>query len=243
MYNRTLFRPLSFFSFLLSVSFFLLIITPQRSVRAANVPGVPLQELKKIQKFYNDLSSLSFDFRQLTRSNGRQRTGAGNSVFYRASSGLPGIMRWDYSKPDTQIILNDGNELSIYTKKDKQLIIMSARKLQSDLTYAFFSGKRNLLDDFTPLSPDSRFMGSPTDRNLLAVKLVPKKPDGQTKAIHLWFDQQFLIRKLILEDHFETITELTFSNIRFNALPKNSPQTMAKLVQLNLPSDTEIIRQ
>jgi outer membrane lipoprotein carrier protein len=203
---------------------------------------VPLHELEKIQKFYRGLTSFSFDFHQTTRSNGRNREGSGNSTFYRPSSNTPGIMRWDYTKPDTQIILNDGKELSIYTQKDKQLIIMSADKLQSDITYSFFSGKRNLLDDFKSLPADNRFASDPAHKDLMVVQLTPKKPHGQIKALHFWFDNKSMVRKLIMEDHFETITALTFSNIKFNALPRNSTKTMAELVQLNLPSNTEIIK-
>ncbi|MCI5221855.1 MAG: outer membrane lipoprotein carrier protein LolA [Candidatus Electrothrix sp. AR4] len=209
---------------------------------AAN-PPVPLQKLKKIQNIYRGLTSLSFDFHQTTRGNGRSRKGAGNSIFYRPASDIPGIMRWDYTKPDTQIILNDGKELSIYTRKDNQLIIMSADKLQSDITYSFFAGKRNLLDDFNPLPIEARFTEKSDQQDLLAVRLIPKQPHGQIKSLHFWFDNKSMIRKLIMEDHFETITELTFSNITFNTLPKNSEKIAAELVQLNLPSNTEIIKR
>lgn len=204
--------------------------------------AVPIQELEKIQGFYRGLTSFSFDFHQTTRSNGRDREGAGHSTFYRPTSDVPGIMRWDYTKPGTQIILNDGKELSIYTKKDKQLIIMSADKLQSDITYSFFAGKRNLLDDFKALPADNRFAADSARQGLMIVQLTPKQPHGQIKSLHFWFDNKSMVRKLVMEDHFETITELTFSNIKFNALSKNSEKTMAELVQLNLPADTEIIK-
>ena len=209
----------------------------------ASPTTVPLQELKEIQKIYHTLTSLSFDFQQTTRSGGRDRKGAGYSTFYRPTSDLPGIMRWDYTKPDTQIILNDGKELSIYTQKDKQLIIMSAEKLQSDITYSFFAGNRNLLDDFNPLPVDGRYAADSAHQDLLAVQMIPKQPHGQIKSLHFWFDKKSMIRKLIMEDHFETITELTFSNIKFNALPKNSAKKTAELVQLNLPPHTEIIKR
>jgi outer membrane lipoprotein carrier protein len=210
--------------------------------RAAEAAEVPLEQLEKIQQFYRNLTSLSFDFKQITNSNGRTREGAGNSIFYRSSSTSSGIMRWDYTKPGKQIILNDGKELSIYTKKDKQLLIMSAKKMQSDITYSFFIGKRDIKDDFKLLPPDSRFAGkNPSD---IAVQLIPKQPHGQIKSLHFWFDKDAKkIKRLLMEDHFETTTDLIFKNIEFNALPADSSQTTADLIRLNLPSDTEIIRQ
>lgn len=152
-------------------------------------------------------------------------------------------MRWDYSKPGKQIILNDGKELSIYTEKDKQLLIMSAQKLQSDITYSFFVGKRDLKEDFDLLPVASHFASKMNGQSGIAVQLVPKQPHGQIKSLHFWFDKDERIRRLIMEDHFETTTELIFSNIQVNTLPADSPQTIAQLVQLNIPSDTEIIRQ
>ena len=200
------------------------------------------QQVESIQTLYRDLVSLSFDFNQLSRSNGRNRHGGGKGVFYRPGT-EESIMRWDYSEPDPQIILNNGSKLSIYSKNDNQLIVTSSEELQSDITYAFFSGKRNLTDDFTPLAPDNRFIFAQEDPKMKAIQLLPKTLHNQIKSLHIWFDGEFLIHKLIMEDHFGSLTELTFSNIRLNELPAASPETVAELVRLELPPDTEIIRQ
>jgi len=202
-----------------------------------------MQQVEKIQQLYRALTSLSFDFNQITRTGNRSREGSGNAVFYRPGNNKPGVMRWNYTAPDSQIILNDGNTLSIYTRNDRQVIITSAEELQSDITSAFFSGTRNLLDDFTPLPSADRFVVHAEGMELQAVQLLPRKPHAQIKKIHLWFDKNFIIQRLILEDHFDSITELTFSNIKLNPLPVHSAETLASIVQLDLPSDTEIIRQ
>ena len=234
MIERNTFRIFAVFICFFFVTF------PQRTHAAA---GVPLAKLEKIQQFYRNLTSLSFDFKQITDSNGRTREGAGKSIFYRPGSMSSGIMRWNYTSPGKQIILNDGKELSIYTEKDKQMLIMSARKMQSDITYSFFVGKRDLEDDFKILPVDSRYRASAKARSELAVQLIPRQPHGQISSLHFWFDKDSKIKRIIMEDHFETTTELLFSNIQFNALPADSSQTLAQLVHLNLPSDTEIIRQ
>ena len=213
---------------------------PELSASPAPVPEI---QVEKMQHIYRNLTSLSFDFSQVTRTGGREREGAGNAVFYRPGGDKPGVMRWNYTEPDTQIILNDGSKLSIYTKKDRQVIVTSAKELQSDITYSFFAGTRNLLDDFTALPPDNRFVFRAGDQELQAVQLVPKEPHGQIRALHLWFNKDFLIRRLIMEDHFDSITELTFTNIKLNPLPADSPETLADIVQLNLPAGTEVISQ
>ena len=201
------------------------------------------QQVNSLQKLYRGLVSLSFDFSQTTTSSGRSRYGAGNAVFYRPGSDQPGIMRWNYNKPDPQIILNDGSKLFIYSQKDKQVIITSAEALQADITYAFFAGNSDLLTDFKPVAPDDRFIFKSGDASVQAIQLVPRKPHGQIKSLHLWFDSGFIIQKVIMEDHFDTLTELTFTEIKMDSLPADSAATVTDLVKLDLPEDTEVINQ
>jgi len=102
-------------SLLLTPVFLLCLLgLPLPEVSASPAP-IPEQQVEKIQDIYRDLTSLSFYFSQLTRTGGRGRQGAGTAIFYRPGS-KPGVMRWDYTEPDTQIILNDGKKLSIYTQ-------------------------------------------------------------------------------------------------------------------------------
>ncbi|MCI5146210.1 MAG: outer membrane lipoprotein carrier protein LolA [Candidatus Electrothrix sp. AR3] len=207
-----------------------------------SIPAQQLEHLKNIQKKYQKLTSLHFSFQQTVQSNGRLRYGEGNCIFYRSVSGRPGIMRWNYTKPDVQIILNDGKDLSIYTQKDKQLLVTSAKDLQTDIIYSFFSGNRNLLDDFTILPANDRFL-TQGDKKVLVVQLIPTQPHGQVRAIHLWFDEQSILRKLLMEDHFDTVTELIFTQVKFDTLAPESVEIATQLVLLELPPDTEVIKQ
>ncbi|CAK8721897.1 Outer membrane lipoprotein carrier protein LolA [Candidatus Electronema halotolerans] len=197
-------------------------------------------QVEAVQQRYRSLTSLSFNFRQTTGSGGRARHGAGNCIFYRPAPIRAGIMRWNYMAPDVQIIVNDGKQLSIYNEKDKQLLVSSAKELESDITYSLFAGKGNLLDDFSLEPADSR---AKTGNGLYVVKLVPKKPHGQIKSVHCWFDKNSVIRQLVLEDHFDTLTKLEFSNIKFNTFPANSAKVEEELVRLNVPQGTEVVRQ
>lgn len=202
------------------------------------------QQLFSLQQTYRDLTSLGFDFDQLTRTGLRTRTGSGNAVFLRTSDPeKPGIMRWNYTEPDPQIIVNDGDRLSIYTAKDHQLIVTSAAELNGDITYAFFSGTRNLSDDFLPETPDRRYGFALPDTPLEAIRLTPRKPHPQIKAVQLWFDQKYLIHRIIVEDHFDSITELTFTNIQTNSIDPGDRKQVEAILDLDLPPDTEIITQ
>ncbi len=226
-------------SFILPLLLVILLAAAPRGACAASETEL-LRQVEKIQQLYRSLTSFSFDFRQTTRSGRRDRHGAGSSVFYRPGSGRPGIMRWNYTEPDKQIILNDGKQLSVYTEKDKQVIVTSAKEMESDITASLFAGNRNLTDDFNVQPAESRFTSS-TD--VQVAQLVPKKPHGQIKTVHVWFDSKSMIRKLVMEDHFDTLTELEFSNIKFNELPAGSAKVTEELVRLDLPPGTEVVRQ
>ena len=202
------------------------------------------QQLAQLQEVYRNLSSLSFDFTQLTRTGLRSRPGKGTAVFVRMTDPKkPGIMRWNYTEPDPQVILNDGDNLSIYTENDHQLIVTSAAELNGDITFAFFSGTRNLTDEFLAAPPNNRYGFSLANTQLKALKLTPRKPHPQIKTVQLWFDDSFLLHRLLLEDHFDSITELTFTNIQTNTIGGDDQKQIQALLDLNLPSDTEIITQ
>ncbi len=206
--------------------------------------NTPEQDLAKLQQVYRGLHSLRFDFTQVTRTQMRTRKGAGTAVFLRTgNNGKEGIMRWNYTDPDPQVILNDGKNLTIYTPKDHQLLVTSAEQLNNDITYSFFSGKRNLDDDFIPQKPDSRYAFNIAGATLHTLRLIPRKPHPQIQAVRIWFDNHYLIRHLVLEDPFASVTELNFSNIETNTIDSKDIKAVQAILHLNLPPDTEILHQ
>jgi len=227
---------------ILPLLLFVLLAADLRGASAASETELR-QQVEKIQQLYRSQTSFSFDFRQITRSGRRARHGAGSSVFYRPGNGSPGIMRWNYAEPDKQIILNDGRQLFVYTEKDKQVLVTSAAELESDITASLFAGSRNLTDDFNVQPAQSRFVSGAAGQDIQVAQLVPKKPHGQIKTVHVWFDSRYMIRKLVMEDHFDTLTELVFNNIKFNQLPAGSAKVAEELVRLDLPPGTEVVRQ
>ena len=214
------------------------------AANAQATTSTPQQELTRLQQVYRDLHSLRFAFTQVTRTQMRTRKGAGTAIFLRTTDNSgQGIMRWNYTEPEPQIILNDGRNLSIYTPKDHQLIITSAKQLNNDITYSFFTGKRNLADDFVPQPPDTRYQFKIPKVALRALRLLPKKPHPQIQAVQIWFDDHYLIRHLVLEDPFSSVTELNFSNIETNSLDATDSKVVQAILDLNLPPDTEILHQ
>lgn len=209
-------------------------------------------QARTLQHLYAGLTSLTFDFQQITRTGGRERTGQGNAVFYKpvaattaaaktADRDLPrSVMRWNYAEPDRQVIINDGQTLSIYTEKDKQLIKTPAKELESDITYAFFAGNRNLLDDFEAQSPAEEVLSSRVGA-LQTLLLVPRTPHNQIRSVQIWFDERGVIQRLLLTDHFDAETDLHFSGIVLNSLPPHDRQQLESIISFQPPAGTEVI--
>lgn len=215
----------------------------------------PRQKAQELQQYYNSLTSITFDFSQVSRTSGRQRSGKGNAVFVKPQASSKktsstntqersgSVMRWNYTEPDMQVIINDGSTLSIYTDKDKQLIKTSARELESDITYSFFAGTRDLLEDFEVLPADNNKYIFSTTENLQPIKLVPRQPHNQIRAVFIWADDKNIIHHMLIEDHFDSITELHFANIALNPLQLSDKKTIDNITSFSIPPGTEIITQ
>lgn len=205
----------------------------------------------KLQQRYQSITSLQFSFEQQTMNAGRLRRGSGNGLFVRSTNTLKGqnnmspitIMRWNYLAPHKQVILNTGKELSIYTEEDNQLIITSASEMESDITFALFSGRMNMLDIFSFSHSAATGLEKNSGESLTSITLHPKDPHPQIHSLRLWFSPDFIIEKLILEDHFGSTTTIVLKDITLDGLdPKNEDQ-LGAILDLSLPDDTEIIRQ
>lgn len=191
----------------------------------------PEEKAAMLQETYDKTSSFTADFSQTTsmKLSKRQRKGHGSLVIKK-----PGLMRWDYQEPDRQVLICDGEEMSMYFSSAQQMIVMPAQEyLQSDVTYAFFAGSGNVLRDFNVGEiPDDYCCGDLPD-----LKLVPKKQHPQVESIYLWLDDRFLISRMKISDYYGSVTDLSFTNIKLNQ------KVSADRFRFVPPPGTEIVKQ
>ena len=191
----------------------------------------PEQIATRLQEAYEKTTSLSADFRQVTKMQGtqRKRLGSGTMVILK-----PGRIRWDYQTPDLQVLVSDGKKFSMYFAKSEQMIVRSVTEyLQSDVTYAFFTGAGNIVKDFSVLPAD--FKDAP---ETLGIKLIPKKDHPQVDFLHIFVTQdEYIIKRMQIVDQFGTVTDLYFKNIKMNQ------EIDPKLFSYTPPPETEIIQQ
>lgn len=198
----------------------------------------PSQVAEKLQKTYEAASNVVAAFQQTTtmKSSSRMRQGSGTMIFSK-----PGRMRWDYKSPDYQVIICDGETISMYFAKSEQMIVSSAKEyLRSDVTYSFFAGNGNILQDFEVAVPD---FANTTDNTYL-ITLTPRVTHPHVSLIYAWVSREtFLIKHLQIIDHFGTVTDLFFQNIHLDADQYEGRKITDDLFHFTPPSNTEIIEQ
>ncbi len=211
------------------------------SLSVSSQAETPVEAATRLQNKYDTIQSLSFDFVQQTRGQltGRPKTGRGRAYFVKNTN--PGKMRWNYTDPDRQVLVSDGETFSMYFESLQQMIVTPAASLEQDLTYSFFTGSGNLLADFDISTGDSK-MTNPEEQTVV-IKLTPKIKQTQVASIQLWITEDSLIRRIEILDLFDTITVLNFSNLQINAMDLNDKAMLAKLFSFTPPENTEIIQQ
>ena len=199
----------------------------------------PSDIVQKIQVTYERAKTLSADFKQSTamQLSSRVKQGSGSMVFLK-----PGHMRWDYSAPDQQVLISDGETISMYFAQSKQMIVTAAKEfLQSDVTYSFFSGTGDIIKDFDIQDPD---LPNKDTENSYLIKLSPMKAHPHVAYMHAWIAKHtFLINRLQIVDHFNTVTDLFFSNIHIDFSTYNGQKIDDDLFFFTPPAGTEIIEQ
>ena len=198
----------------------------------ASAEPAPAEVARRLQQAYDRTASFSARFEQLTTvpMSNRTRKGSGTVVFQK-----PYKMRWDYQKPDVQVLVSDGKKVSLYVAASRQLMVRTMDEyLQSDVTYAFFSGRGRIVKDFTvaAVPPEKQLAG------LYAIRLTPKTTHPQVDYLYLWVDpKQYFITRFEVVDQFGSVTTLSFSGIELN------PAVGAAAFHYTPPPGTEILEQ
>ena len=154
----------------------------------------------------------------------------------------PGKIRWDYMEPDRQVLVSDGEKFFMYFEKTSQMMVRSVDEyIQSDVTYAFFSGSGNIIRDFEVFGYDPAVTSkdsSEGNNKDYVLKLVPKKPHSQIEFLVVWVDtKKFLVNHLQIVDLFGNTTDIYFSKFETD---KSFPHDF---FTFSPPPDTEIIEQ
>ncbi len=196
----------------------------------------------RLQARYDKITSLTFNFTQNSSGDmtGRPRQGSGRATFVKLDGKR--YMRWDYTSPDRQVLVSDGELFSMYFAELQQMIISPAETLEADLTYSFFTGKATLKNDFHIYPADEEFQAE-SNAEFQVIQLIPKTAQSQVQDLHLWVTADSLIRRISIRDHFNTVTVLNLSHIEIDGLIDTPRRELLSFFSFVPPEGTEIIRQ
>jgi len=227
-----------YFIWFLLISCQLILPASTSAQEAENKTIDPVEIARRLQNTYENAANMVADFDQRTsmQFSNRIRKGAGTLIFMK-----PGRMRWDYTKPDHQVLISDGKSISMYFEKSNQMIISNARDyLQSDVTYSFFTGSGDIIKDFDTVAPEVKN----EDESSYYIKLIPRSPHPQVAYMYAWVNKKtFLLNHLQIVDHFDTVTDLFFYNMRIDSNSYGGRRISENLFYFTPPDGTEIIRQ
>ena len=144
----------------------------------------------------------------------------------------PGRMRWVYTKPERKEFVADGSRMFSYMPADKQVIVAPMPTESQTTPALFLAGRGNLVRDFTATYTDLPAVTA----GLIALKLIPKRPDPDLEWLVLGVDPATLqIRHLVAADGQGGRSTFTFSNLKEN---RNLPD---KLFAFQIPRGVEVI--
>jgi len=164
--------------------------------------------LKELEKRYTG-SQFSADFLQESTIKAMEITDfASGRVYVR----YPGMMRWEYEKPERQVIITDGHKLWIYRPLDNQVMTGNAPVFFRDGKGAsFLSDIRLVRQKFTiTLHP-------PEGEYLYELRLVPREKTLNISQIRLYVvPRAFTIARIVTLDDYGDDTRIDIVNPQFN---------------------------
>jgi outer membrane lipoprotein carrier protein len=136
----------------------------------------------------------------------------------------PGKMRWEYTKPERQLIVSDGIRMYDYDPVTKELNVAALPPDdQAPTATLFLAGKGNILRDFKVSKVDSPVAGT------LALRLDPRRVDPDYEYLVVAFDpSSYQIRGLMTRDRQRGESTIVFSDIKPNT---NIPDKTFEFVQ------------
>jgi outer membrane lipoprotein carrier protein len=185
----------------------------------------------RVQSRYERTTRLQARFRQETRVPGFDQVQTGEGQVWILK---PGMMRWDYTKPERQTIIANGDTLWIYLPEDRQVIRDHINHSLGTRTPALFlAGQARLTDLFMVAG---MLPQGPGEAGLLQLELTPKGEALPYTQVYLGIDpSSYLVKLVRVIDGVGNTTAMWFSNIDTEA------PVAPSLFQFQVPPGIEVM--
>ncbi len=164
--------------------------------------------MDKVEKRYDVIDFSSYFVQESTLKAMDITDVASGSIFVKR----PGMMRWEYDKPDRQTIITDGKTLWVYKPDDNQVMIGKAPSFFGDGKGAGFLSDMKLIREKFKVS----FEKAKSDHDYV-IKLLPKEQTVGVTKIYLAISKiTFKIKKIITLNEYDDETIIELINSKFN---------------------------
>lgn len=183
----------------MSLSIFALVFT---------LPLSANEGVKKLKEFHKNVKSFQAQFEQkLFDEHSKEIQGAQGNV----SLLRPGKFRWDYSKPDKQLIVSNGTKLWIY---DEALAQVTVKGLERGIGQA----PARVLSDSKPLESEFKLKDLGKKDGIDWVELTPKTSSKQEQKEFQWVHIGFgkTLQQMKVRDNLSQTTVIIFSQLKQN---------------------------
>lgn len=161
--------------------------------------------IARMDQFLKDVKSLKADFSQVVLdANGKQvKQSSGTLVIRR-----PDHFRWDYAKPNAEVIVADGKRLWLYDVELQQVTVKPLDKTLATSPAVLLSGSNEVAKSFKVTDQGEK-------DGLAWVLLVPKVRDSDFDSVRLGFKGED-VTVMELKDNLGNTTRISFDHIERN---------------------------
>ncbi len=159
----------------------------------------------RTQTFVADFEQTYYDalLDQTVVSNGK--------IFYKK----PGLMRWDYEKPDLTEIIIGKEKIWIYDPDLENVTVQYLDQVSRIDSLSFLLKNEHLSRHFSLVSTEKSLITNP--KNIVALFLKPKKPSQYIAEMQLALDKKnYQIQQFIIVDHQENHRKIEFKAMVLN---------------------------
>ena len=143
----------------------------------------------------------------------------------------PGMMQWEYERPEKYAIISDGKTLWIFRPEDNQVVIGDAMTYFGNGKGASFLSNFNLVQDTYTVT-----VAVPAAPDQYSLKLVPRQKQLDLSAIFLNIDKStYEIKSVVTLNEYGDETRIEFSDLVFEPMD-------ASLFNFQIPSGAEVLK-
>ena len=169
--------------------------------------------LELVQKKWDSIESLEASFYQSTSSSISKEIKAEGTLKFQK----PNLVRWEYSKPDLQLVVMGKENVWIYDSILNNVSVTKKEKLSQEHIFDYLSKKKGLKANFSLLNKTQYPNEFIIEANQKIIYLQPKNKTINIQELHLLINNEnYLIQGALIIDLNSQINKFYLKNLKTN---------------------------